>query len=92
MDLDKEIDRGERARRILNDELFNEAFQLIRTNLLDNIENLSDSDERGVLHCKRMLHATNEVRRFFTTVMETGKMAKIQMEQKGIKKMFSFGK
>ena len=78
-DLNSEIDRGYRAKHILEDELFKEAFDTIHNNLTLHWQQSIASDKEGREDAWRMLKALNEVKRFFQVAMETGKMAEQQI-------------
>lgn len=70
-----DFERGERAKRILESDLFNEALETIRGNLQKEWANSKSGDKEGREEAWRMLKVTNEFERFFINVVATGKMA-----------------
>lgn len=81
MSLEKEIERGRRAKILLENELFVEALALIRENIHREFENSKSMDKEGREDCYRQLKATNEIERHIISVMNTGEMAKKQKEE-----------
>jgi hypothetical protein len=75
-DYQDEMSRGEAARRIIEDPLFDEAFQTIERECFEAWKGSGwkDADRREALY--RQLKALGEVRTRLTAVMEGGKVAR----------------
>ena len=70
--------RLQRAQALVNDELLNEAFETLRTELMDRWENSASNevDARESLWLGLQLLA--RVRRHIHSIIETGEMAKLR--------------
>ena len=79
--LETERQRGEKAKLLLEEPLFKEAFKLLK----DEYQNAmfqtkhNDDDVRKALW--QAYHITDKVENHFKTVMETGKLASAQLNQ-----------
>lgn len=71
----KDLDRANRAKALLNDDLLVEAFDTIRTHCIEGFQNslAAQKEEREDLW--KMLKALSEVQRHLKSVMERGKLA-----------------
>ncbi len=76
-----EMARGEKAKRILEDELVKEALQSMRKNLMTEWERSKVNDQKGREKVWLTLHVLNEFERALASHMETGKFAKIEMSK-----------
>ena len=88
-DYQDEMNRGEQARRIVEDPLFAEAFAQIERECFDAWKGSGwkDADKREALY--RQLKALGEVRTRLTAVMEGGKVARSLAEKLlGAQKLF----
>ena len=81
MNLYEESQRGERAEKLLGNDLFVEAFDKLREAILNSIEEAPIRDRDGVHELKLMLKVLKDVKGHIIQVVETGQMAKIQLEQ-----------
>lgn len=74
-----EIKRGEQAERILDNEIYKEAFTAVKDNIIDAMQRSPLSDE--VTHNRLViaLQTLNQIQKALTDIMQTGKMAKIQV-------------
>lgn len=77
---DEPVRRGQQAERIVNDQLFIEAWESVRGRLLQIMET-AKTDEAS-LKAKTCIGLLNDVRQHFARVMSDGKVAadKIQFE------------
>jgi len=79
--LETERQRGEKAKLLLEEPLFKEAFKLLK----DEYQNAmfqtkhNDDDVRKALW--QAYHITDKVENHFKTAMETGKLASVQLNQ-----------
>jgi hypothetical protein len=73
-------DRGVRAEKLLNDELFNEAFANVRENLLANLEEWPLDDAAGAEKLRMMLKVISAVRKHLEKVLRDGKVAAHELE------------
>ena len=65
-----------RARGILNDELFIEAFDTLEQNIKDSWFNTSVRDAEARENLWRSLRLLGQIRLHLTSILETGEMAK----------------
>lgn len=81
MDRDDQVRRGLRAKQLLEDELWTEAWDLYRLKVFAAIEN-AKTDE-GTIRGKLMLGVANDVRAHFEGLVNTGKAAahEIKLEE-----------
>jgi hypothetical protein len=73
-------DRGVKAEKLLNDELFNEAFANVRENLLANLEEWPLDDPSGAEKLRMMLKVISAVRKHLEKVLRDGKVAAHELE------------
>ena len=81
MTLESERDRGERAARLLADQLFNEAFDTVDAALRAAWEATADSQERERERLWLMVKLLGRVKGHLVEAMETGKVACIQIDE-----------
>jgi len=76
----EEIKRGEQADKILSNEVYREAFNKVRNNIVDAMENSPLSDD--VTHNRLViaLQTLTQIEKALKDIMQTGKMAKIQVQ------------
>ena len=81
MSLEQERARGINAKGIVEDDLFNESFESVRANILHQWANTSISggtEQREFLFL--MLKAADKFKEGLVTMIDTGKLATIQLE------------
>lgn len=77
---DEEIRRGNRARNILGDEIYTEAYQAIRDRIWTQLAQAEcPADRRERLNSLAI--ALDTVKRYMEQVMQSGKMAAEQIER-----------
>lgn len=76
-----EIRRGEHAATLLNDELLTEAFAFIAQELTNQWQNSPARDNEGREKLWLSLKLLSKVRGHLTSVLETGKFAKLSLAQ-----------
>lgn len=81
---DEELRRGEQARQVIENEIYTEAWQSVREGIIGAWESAPIRDKEGQNELKLMLKLLTDVRRNIETVMNTGKMAKIQIERESV--------
>jgi|TARA_R100000231_G_C5239908_1_gene139429 hypothetical protein len=81
MDLEKEKQRGHRAKQILEDELFVEATNIIKTNLYNEWINTPIRDSEGREKIFLMTRMFDGLLVQLKSVLETGKLATKQTEK-----------
>jgi hypothetical protein len=82
------IARGEHARRIVNDELYVEAWEKVRQAILAKFEASPVRDTEGREHLFKMLKALNDAKGALEQVMRDGKVAVHLREEKRRFKIF----
>jgi hypothetical protein len=77
---ERELERGNKAKAILESDLFNESFDLLKADYIREWENskLSEGPRRELLY--NMVANLSDVKLHFQTVLETGKLASHQLE------------
>jgi hypothetical protein len=81
MSLEQERARGINAKGIVEDELFNESFESVRANILYEWANTNISggtEQREFLYL--MLKAADKFKEGLVSMIDTGKLATIQLE------------
>jgi hypothetical protein len=77
------IDRGHRAKNILNDELFKEADAHIESEIFRKFAECLPDDERALKHIKAMQYFHAKYRAFLQRAVNDGKMAQLEVERDG---------
>ena len=67
-------ERAEKAKRLLEDPVLQESFELVRSKIFGMFETASLRDEQAVLRAKDLLHALNLVRRALEQAVSEGKL------------------
>ena len=75
--MDPEL-RLRRAEALVNDELLNEAFDTLRTELMDRWENSASTEVEARESIWLGLQLLARVRRHIHSIIETGEMAKLR--------------
>ena len=75
--MDPEL-RLQRAQALVNDELLNEAFDTLRTELMDRWENSTSNEVEARESIWLGLQLLARVRRHIHSIIETGEMAKLR--------------
>ena len=75
--MDPEL-RLQRAKALLNDELLPEAFDTIKTELMDRWENSASTEAEAREAIWLGLQLLSRVRRHLHSIIETGEMAKLR--------------
>ena len=70
--------RLQRAQALVNDELLNEAFDTIKTELMDRWENSASTEVEARESIWLGLQLLARVRRHIHSIIETGEMAKLR--------------
>jgi hypothetical protein len=79
---DQEISRGNKAKQILEEPLFIEAIQKVRTELMNEWLNSDDKNSEQRENIFRMRRMLEVVLMQLQTVMETGKLATQKQSEK----------
>lgn len=85
--LERDIQRGERARLLLQDELLVEAFQLIEQDLIQKWQTspVRDREARETLYLSQVL--LQRLQKQLTHVVETGQVAKATLLERAKRAM-----
>lgn len=84
-----EIARGDLANSVLENPIYKESWDAVRSGIIQAWENAPIRDKDGQNELKLMLKVMNDVRKYVEQTMQTGKMAKIQMENESVvRRMF----
>ena len=89
----KEREIGEEAQRILGSEVWQEAWEAYRANILALIEGAKSNDTDSVMHLKRLLAAATACRGHLERLIKEGAVAvhSIELEEKRGKLRKLFG-
>lgn len=82
MDLQQEIERGERAKQLLADDLVIEAREHIEAELWRVFKDIAPSDAENLRHIKSMTYFHQKYFQYFERVVANGKIAQINLEAK----------
>ena len=77
---DEEIRKANEAERLLNEPLMKAAFLGIEAGLVENLKRVAVGDEKTQHELVLTLQLLERLKGHFLTIMQTGKMAKIQKE------------
>ncbi len=75
-----EIKRGEQAERLFDDPLLKEAFAKVEEGILDSMHRSAFGDESTHHNLVIALQLLRQIKKCLRETAETGKMAKIQVE------------
>ncbi len=78
--LEKERVIGDRAKRLLDDDLIQDAFTSIENNLLQQFKSGSHNDVQGLVHLKMLYTNFLAFKSIFENAVVTGEMAKKELE------------
>lgn len=76
-----DIARGEAAQRILDDEVYRDAVESVRRNIIDKWAGAPIRDTEGQHELKLMLHLLDSIESTLRLVMTTGKLEKSRLEK-----------
>lgn len=75
------IDRAAKAHRILNDELFVDAFESVRQALLNKFEGAPVSDSEGIVKVRLCLKLLHDVRANLERAVQDGKIKEFEIQE-----------
>lgn len=81
MNLHEEVSRGRDAEQLLEHPIFKEAVQAVRDGIINKWADAPLRDKEGAHELKIMLKLLNDVEANIRQVVNTGKMANIQLEK-----------
>jgi len=76
-----DIERGEQAKRLLENDLYVEAFEAVKGGIIQKWQDCPMRDREGQHELKLMLKCLLEVQGYIEQVWTTGKFAAIQLDQ-----------
>jgi len=77
-----EIKRGDDAKKILENKVYIEAFETVKNNIIDAMNTSPLGDDKTHNRLVIALQTLSQIEKALTDVVQTGKMAKIQVEDK----------
>jgi len=83
----QEIIKGDEADRILNSEVYKHAIESVRKGVVDAMGQSPMGDDKTHNRLVIALQLINQIEKNLTTVMQTGKMARIQIEGNVVHKL-----
>ena len=84
--LHAEVERGHQASEILESQIYKEAVEDIRAELVQALLDTPLRDTEGMTHIKMMILLLEKLDNAMRDVMTTGRMAKIQIERESGKR------
>lgn len=78
---EKEAMRGEEAKRLLENELYREAFDMLNQSIISKWLAAPIRDREGMHELKLMAKVLQDVESYLAQIVNTGKMAEMQLEQ-----------
>jgi len=81
----KEIDRGIKAKKIMEEGLIPEAFALMKHNIFAQFEGSKASDSEGREQLWYQINAIKQVEKHLKQVLDTGKMAEASRQERSKK-------
>lgn len=91
MDQSLEISRGQQAAELMEHPLLVEAFEVLRSQYLSAWETSPVRDAAGREELWRLMKSLSAVEGHLKTVAETGKLARLQVEQDSLMKRMRDG-
>lgn len=82
--------RGENARQLINNPLYQEAYEGTRAAIFEAIAQTDPKDTQGHLHLLLSLKALDRVSRYMKTVIESGSVESFKIETQKKKLQFPF--
>jgi len=76
------LERANRAEKLVNDPMLDEAFELVRASLLESIENAPIRDVEGVHELRLMLKLLRSARGHLDQAVRDGKVIVHRLEEK----------
>lgn len=82
--LEQEQKRGKEASQVLNNKYLKEAFEAAEKSVLEQMDEVSLRDSE--MHTRLIIarKTVNAVKRYIERVVETGEIAKLQLEKPGL--------
>lgn len=80
MNIEEEIRRGNEAERLMNEPMIKSAFMGIESGLVEKLKQVPMGDTKTQHELVLSLQLLEGLKTHFRTIMDTGKMARIQKE------------
>lgn len=77
----EELQRGRIAQSLLENEIYREAIDAVRNGIIGQWESCPIRDHEGQHELKLMLKLLNDLQSNIKTVLDTGKLVKVQIER-----------
>lgn len=79
-----QIDRGDEADRLLSNKIFKESISLVRDGIVSSMEQSALGDQSTHNRLVIALQLLNKIEKNIIDIAQTGKMVKMQIENKGL--------
>lgn len=80
MEIEQRIARGARAQEVLDNEIYQESFEIVKERITEAWQKAPMRDLEGMLRLRQMLEAVELTKQALVTTMETGKMAQLDLK------------
>lgn len=80
--IEQRIYSGDRAREVLENEAFTQAFDDLKTEIIEQWTKSPARDEAGREKLYQLLRLTDKLKANLTTSLETGKLARLELDHK----------
>ena len=81
MDTNKELERGNDAKRLLENPIYQEAIDALRNGIVDKWRSAPIRDKEGMHELKLMDKLLTDIEGYIKAIADTGKLADIQLER-----------
>lgn len=81
MTIEKELERGAKAERLLADPLLQESFAMVENHILMMFRSAPIRDEEGIIKAKELLHSLTLVRSALEQAVRDGRIAANTLEE-----------
>ena len=88
MELITEIHRGDKAQQLLENEVYIDSIQKVRTGIISAMQDSALGDEKTHNRLVIALQLLTQIEKQIKEVATTGKMAKLQLEQQTLRDKF----
>ena len=78
--LEDQVLRGKKAEMVLKSELYQEAIEVLRSSIQEQMMSVPIRDFSGLLYLRLLAKAADDIQHYLEEVLQTGKLAEIQSQ------------
>lgn len=79
--MSQEVDRGTKAKAVLDSQIYQESYEMVRNAIIERIEKCPLSDTQVAEDLRRCLKLLRDVRLNLETAVNTGKIAQFNLSE-----------